>query len=1048
MSQINSKEYWDERFANKSWDQFDGRGQSLFFAKIAYNSMPDFFTRDLARNAWTVIDLGCALGDGTAFLAKHFPSCRFIGQDFSPEAVMQASERYTNCEFAVANIYDGISPADVIFSSNTLEHLKNPNSLMERMCHAADKYVVLLLPLEDSMNIDEHINIFSLDAFPVHMGDFYLESYSIVDCTNMENTHWTGKQILIIYTNRNYRPEQMTLQDIHKNYCSLNEKRIVEMTADVDQYRQQLIDAKEKILQQDQHITEVVNLCNWRDHLLAEADNRYNKVNQECNEVKQQNCQYKKQINELLDRLKEAEQLVAAQKEECKISACLSAELSKHQKEITLLRKELEDQKALVENHRQLIIDNQNTVCDIHSTVNYVRNSKSYKLALLLRRCLAQLIKGNHAERMDFLRWTFAKLKKKYAGKPLHQFDLLHDVNCKLLRQSSTNHQVLMQQQCDNTSELIPKVNRQIFIFASVPFYDVGGGQRSAQLANAFNIMGYEVFYIFGFESTESQRENMYIPTRKHLHIDQYSLNEMTSDIRDDAVLIFEIPYSKFIPYLDYANAHSYATIYEHIDNWDSSLGCLFYNKDDFERFIHDVQHITVTARILGEKIEEAGRNDYLYSANAVDSSLFEPTRTYEKPDDLVIGKKTLLYFGSLWGEWFDWDLLIYVAEHCDCAINLIGDYQPIADRIKDFPSNFHFLGIKKHEDLPAYLHYSDIALLPFKNSIIGKYVSPLKIFEYIAMNKPVLATPLDDIMGYPNVVLSEDKQVWAETVNKGIEAADATIFTAENSWFARCNQILDYIGRPNTDYPAVSIIVLNRNNMKVIFRCVSSLLTFTSSYQCEIIVVDNDSTDGSYERLQEEFGDRIKLIRNGKNGCSSGRNLGVQNATGEMLFFLDSDQWIVGEHFMDAPLDLMCNDGRIGAVSWNAGWFNRDSYSGPIVDYLPNRGIAAPWVLCRTDIAYLATSGLMMKRSLFDAIGGFDEFYDPTCFEDTDLSLKIRHAGYELAYCPYMAIMHLPHQTTNSGNETHKKLMARNGTYFIDKWKTLDPKLLEYYLK
>lgn len=1047
MSQINSKEYWDERFSSKSWDKYDGKGQSLFFAKVACASMPVFFKRDLTRNAWTVIDVGCALGDGTAFLAKQFPACRFIGQDISSEAIKQASELYTNCEFAVANIYEGITPADVIFSSNTLEHLNNPNLLMEQMCHAADKYVVHLLPLDDPLEIDEHINIFSLDAFPVHMGEFYLESYSVVDCSNMEDTHWPGKQILLIYTNKNYRPERMTLQDINDNYCSLNENRVAEMSANNEQYRKQLIDAKEKILQQGQHITEVVNLCNWRDHLLSEADDRCSKVEQECNEAKQKNCQYQKQINELLDRLKEAEQLVAAQKIECEKSACLSAELSKHQNEIALLRKELEDQKAIVSNHRQLIIDNQDTICDVHGMVAYVRSSKAYKLSILLRRCLTQLIKGNHAERKDFLSWTFAKLRKKHAGKPLHQFDLLYSVNYQLLQQSAINNQALADQQCDNTSGLIPKKNRQIFIFACVPFYDVGGGQRSAQLANAFNIMGYEVYYIFGFDSTESKREDMYIPAMKHLHIDQYSLNEMACDIRDDAVLIFEIPYSKFIPYLDYANSHSYATIYEHIDNWDSSLGCLFYNKNDFERFIRDVQHITVTARILGAKIEEAGRNDYLYSANAVDSSLFEPNRSYEKPNDIVIGKRTLLYFGSLWGEWFDWDLLIYVAEHCDCAINLIGDYQPIADRIKDFPSNFHFLGIKKHEDLPAYLHYSDIALLPFKNSIIGKYVSPLKIFEYIAMNKPVLATPLDDIMGYPNVVFSEDKQVWADTVNKGIEAADATIFTAENSWFARCNRILDYIGRPDTSYPSVSIIVLNRNNMKVIFRCVSSLLAFTSSYQCEIIVVDNDSTDGSYERLQEEFGDRIKLIRNGKNGCSSGRNLGVQNATGEMLLFLDSDQWIVGEHFMDAPLDLMSNDSSVGAVAWNAGWFCQDSYSGPIVDYLPNRGIVAPWVLCRTDIAYLATSGLLMKKSLFDEIGGFDEYFDPTCFEDTDLSLKIRHAGYELAYCPYMAIMHLPHQTTNSGDETHKKLMARNGTYFIDKWKTLDPKLLEYHL-
>ena len=89
----------------------------------------------------------------------------------------------------------------------------------------------------------------------------------------------------------------------------------------------------------------------------------------------------------------------------------------------------------------------------------------------------------------------------------------------------------------------------------------------------------------------------------------------------------------------------------------------------------------------------------------------------------------------------------------------------------------------------------------------------------------------------------------------------------------------------------------------------------------------------------------------------------------------------------------------------------------------------------------------MLLRKSLFDQIGGFDECFDPTCFEDTDLSLKIRHAGFELAYCPYIGIMHLPHQTTQSGSEAHAKLIKKNGAYFMDKWKKIEPALLEYYI-
>ena len=86
--------------------------------------------------------------------------------------------------------------------------------------------------------------------------------------------------------------------------------------------------------------------------------------------------------------------------------------------------------------------------------------------------------------------------------------------------------------------------------------------------------------------------------------------------------------------------------------------------------------------------------------------------------------------------------------------------------------------------------------------------------------------------------------------------------------------------------------------------------------------------------------------------------------------------------------------------------------------------------------MSYLATSGFIISKQLFNQIGGFDEAYDPTCFEDTDLSMAVNHAGYQTVYCPYLNIMHLPHQTTNSGSKGHKELLERNGKYFIAKWK------------
>lgn len=724
-----------------------------------------------------------------------------------------------------------------------------------------------------------------------------------------------------------------------------------------------------------------------------------------------------------------------------------SVEQLAYRQEIERLRRENIRQERIIRENLQLLRGVQNMVRNASEKLEIVESSKVYRLALCLRRFVAQCIRGESGGWKDFLRWIFSRPGKRKRAVPMSRFEMIHPIIEYMKNGLHLTAQKLDYYSGMETKGIMVKRGRKVFIFAGVPYYDIGGGQRFAQIAKTFDAMGFLVYYFYGMESAEQCPGNMYIPAVVHVRIDDYSTELLAEDAEQDSILIFEYPDEKCRPYLDYANAHGLVTVYEHVDNWDSSLGSWFYREEAFQKWIHDVQYISVTARMLGDKIRELGREDYIYCPNAADTAIFEPRKAYERPKDLVTGAKTLLYFGSLWGEWFDWDLITYVAAHCDCAINLIGDCRAIADKMAHLPGNIHFLGAKKQTELPAYLQHCDIALLPFKNDEIGKYVSPLKVFEYIAMNKPVLSTPLDELTAYPNVVVSDDRDVWVRTVNEGIHTVDASVFTAKNNWYARCNQLLDLVGRPRTRMPSVSAVILNHNNMNVIFRCVDSLLAFSDAYDMEIIVVDNNSTDGSRERLLTEYSGRIRIICSDKNGCACGRNLGVRHARGEMLWFLDSDQWVVGDHYLDAAIRILEETSGVGAVGWAAGWFERDSVVGPTTDELPNRGILAPWIQGRTDIAYLATDGLLMKRSLFEKIGGFDEAYDPTCFEDTDLSLKIRSAGYELVYCPYSAVLHLPHQTTNAGSRNHKILMERNGAYFAKKWQKENPELLKYYL-
>lgn len=324
-------------------------------------------------------------------------------------------------------------------------------------------------------------------------------------------------------------------------------------------------------------------------------------------------------------------------------------------------------------------------------------------------------------------------------------------------------------------------------------------------------------------------------------------------------------------------------------------------------------------------------------------------------------------------------------------------------------------------------------------------------------MGTQAIATKLPDIAGYPNVDYVSTIDDWKRALKKkphpDLRAVDK--FVTENNWFDRASTLLAAVDSKNAKACSskfakdLSVVVLNYNNSKVIFRCIDSLLHFGSRYQYEIIVVDNQSTDGSYEELLRTYKNnpQVHIYRNTKNGCSSGRNLGVEKSTKDYILFLDSDQWVTNPYWLDDYFKLLESDPDRLAIGWGAGWFNNHMYAQKVVDAYPFAYLP-PQYIATTDIGYISTDGFLIKKSLFEQVGGFDEAYDPTCYEDTDLSLSVRHAGGETIYSKALGVGHLPHQTTKSGSKEHAELLKQKGDYFISKWRTKNPQLITKHRK
>ena len=144
---------------------------------------------------------------------------------------------------------------------------------------------------------------------------------------------------------------------------------------------------------------------------------------------------------------------------------------------------------------------------------------------------------------------------------------------------------------------------KRVFIFAGVPYFDIGGGQRSSQLAKEFNKLGYDVIYIYNTPSNESKIYKLEFPTVIHKYIKKFSIEEYKELIKKNDMVIFEVPSKNYLEYLELSRLNNLKIVYENIDNWES-LGKDFLDKEVLKKFLSNADLITATAKPLKEQID------------------------------------------------------------------------------------------------------------------------------------------------------------------------------------------------------------------------------------------------------------------------------------------------------------------------------------------------------------------------------------------------------------------------------------------------------------
>lgn len=224
--------------------------------------------------------------------------------------------------------------------------------------------------------------------------------------------------------------------------------------------------------------------------------------------------------------------------------------------------------------------------------------------------------------------------------------------------------------------------------------------------------------------------------------------------------------------------------------------------------------------------------------------------------------------------------------------------------------------------------------------------------------------------------------------------------------------------------WPKVSIIVLNYNGGEFLKNCLKSL-SAVSYPDLEVIVVDNGSSDGSFETVSDFYPDAV-AIKNEKNlGFAAGNNVGVRYAMengADYVLLLNQDTEVEPD-FLQKLIDVAENNPKAGILSPLIFWKRTDKvwFSGGKVNWLNMKSIHL------TDLKkgmpyesdFITGCSILIKREVIEKIGSLSEKFF-LYWEDADFSFRARKNGYLAMVVPESVIYHFEAYSEPAGNKLY----------------------------
>jgi len=231
---------------------------------------------------------------------------------------------------------------------------------------------------------------------------------------------------------------------------------------------------------------------------------------------------------------------------------------------------------------------------------------------------------------------------------------------------------------------------------------------------------------------------------------------------------------------------------------------------EDERRLLDESDLVLVTSRPLLDRVRKV-RPDALQLPNAADAQRFAHLPARSASPLAKLARPVVGYYGAI-AAWFDAEAIALAARrHPDWSFVLVGDTKGAALESLEGRSNVHLPGEVPYADLPGYLAAFDVCTIPFQRTPLTEATNPVKLYEYLATGKPVVARRLPELEPFSDVIaLHDTAEEFVDALERAVKAEDGAALVArrraiafENTWEIRYRTLREKLDNLAATLPA-----------------------------------------------------------------------------------------------------------------------------------------------------------------------------------------------------------------------------------------------------